>query len=89
MLGSEFSAPKMIAFYFARHEVLDGISPPPAGINRHYVVSSSTRSVPVANTDERSETVSINVLVGNHSHKHIPDDHRKQDVVSIMFWWGT
>ena len=52
MLGSEFSAPKMIAFYFARHDVLDALPPPPpTGVTRHYVVSSSTRSVPVANTD--------------------------------------
>ena len=52
MLGSEFSAPKMIAFYFARHDVLDALPPPPpTGVTRHYVVSSSTRSMPVANTD--------------------------------------
>ena len=52
MLGSEFSAPKMIAFYFARHDVLDApTTTTTTGFTRHYVFSSSTRSVPVANTD--------------------------------------
>ena len=39
--------------------------------------------------NKQYENVSIHVVVENHSHKHIPDDHRKQDVVSIMFSWGT
>ena len=39
--------------------------------------------------NKQYENVSIHVVVENHSHKHPPDDHRKQDVVSIIFSWGT
>ena len=36
-----------------------------------------------------SEMEMFQTTIGGTTHTSIlPDDHRKQDVVSIMFWWG-